>query len=208
MLKQTLVGIGLLATMAGPCFAGDIIEFSLVGKLGYLQPLGEWTAHRYAPGVDQFQGSYTVAPEFEVKIGDIGISVLYVYSSLSTAEWEDYVSGQGGGLSASGSLSQLGGVVKYYLIDTERNAVHIEGGLSYLFLNGNEQYRGFDYEYDFLKSGLGFLAGAGYEYAFNEQLSAVTPVRFLWRPEGIKYPEGKADDIFGLLLMVGLKLTF
>jgi len=208
MLKRTLVAVGICAIAAGPCFAKDTVEFSVLGKVGYSLPLGEWTSHRYAPGIDQFQGGYTVSPELEIKFGDLGISIMYTYSSMSTTEWEDYVGGQGENLFASGSLSQLGGVIQYYFVDTGRNAAHIEGGLSYIFLNGDEQYRGYDYKYDFLKSGLGFLAGAGYQYAFNERLSVVLPVRFLWRPEGIKYREGKTHDIFGLLFMPGLKLTF
>jgi opacity protein-like surface antigen len=208
MLKKTLLAVGIFAIAAGPCFATDFIELSVLGKVGYSLPLGEWTSHRYAPGIDQFQGGYTVSPEVGIRFRDLGISIMYTYSGMSTKEWEDYVGGQGESLSASGSLSQLGGVIQYYFVRTDRSAAHIEGGLSYVFLRGDEQYRGFSYEYDFLKSGLGFLAGAGYQYAFNEQLSVVFPVRFLWRPEGIKYPEGKTYDIFGLLFMPGLKLTF
>jgi hypothetical protein len=208
MLKDALVAIGILAVAACQCFANDPIEFSALGKVGYQSPLGKWTSHRYASGIDQFGGGYALSPELEVKVGDVGISIMYAYTSMSTTDWEDYVGRQGEDLYASGSVAQLGGVIEYFFIDGERNAAHIEGGLCYVFLNGDERYRGFSYDYDFMKSGLGFLAGAGYRYSVNRRLSLVLPVRLLWKPKGIKYPEGKTHDIFGLLFMPGLRLTF
>ena len=208
MCKRILIAMAILTMTATACFGQDSIEFSVIGRAGYFLPLGEWSSHRYAPGVNQFQGGYLVSPELELKFNDIGIALWYSYASLRTTEWEDFVSGQGESLFASGSLSALGGAIQYYFIDTERNSVHIEGGLSYVYCKGNEQFKGFDYECDFLKSGMGFLGGAGYQYSFNERLSMLLPVRFLWRPEGIKYPEGKTYDIFGMYFLPGLKLTF
>lgn len=208
MFKNIVMAMSILTIMANACFGQDSIEFSATGKVGYFLPLGEWTSHRYAPGINQFQGGYTVSPELEIKFSDIGIGIFYSYTNLRTTEWEDFVNGQGETLFASGSLSQLGGVVQYYFVNTVRNSIYIEGGLSYVFLKGNEQFKGFDYEYDFLNSGLGFLAGTGYQYSFNNRLSILLTVRFLWRPEGIKYPEGKTYDIFGMFFLPGLKLTF
>lgn len=208
MCKIILLVTGIVAFLAGVCFADTTIEFSLMGGIGYFHALGDWTTHRFAPGVDQFQGRYTLSPEFEVKINDIGIGLFYSYTRLSAVDWEDYARSQGDDLYASGALGQLGGVVRYYPVNTERHAVNIEGGLSHVWLTGNEKYRGFDYEYDFVQSGLGFLMGAGYQYSFNERLSLTLPVRFLWKPEGIRYPEGNTYDVLGLLLMPGLKLTF
>lgn len=207
-MKRTFVVIGVLAATAGASQAEKSVEFSAIGRVGYFLPLGDWTSHRYAQGVDQFQGGYSVSPEFEIKFGDIGVCLLYSYTGLRTTEWEDFVGGQGESLFASGSLSQVGGALQYYFVNTDRNAAHIEGGMSYVFLGGNEQYRGTDYEYDFLQSGVGFLAGIGYQFGFNKRLSLTLPVRFLWRPEGVRYPEGKTEDVFGLLFLPGLKLTF
>ena len=208
MAKTIAMVMGVVLLTAGLCFADTTFEFSAMGGVGYFQPLGDWTAHRYAPGVDQFQGRYTVFPELEVKINDIGIGMLYSYTRLSSVEWEDYVRSQGGDLYASGSLGQLGGMVRYYPINTDRHEVDIEGGLVYVWLRGTEKYRGFEYDYDFLASGLGFLVGAGYSYSFNDRLALMVPVRLLWRPEGIRYPEGSTNDVFGVLLAPGLKLTF
>jgi hypothetical protein len=171
-------------------------------------PLGDWYTHRYAPGIDQFQGSYALCPEFEIKFNDIGISFLYSFTDLKTTQWEDFVNSQGESLAASGSLSQLGGVLGYYFVNRPRNSAYIEGGLCYVFLDGNEQFRGFDYTYDFLQSGLGYLAGAGYQLSFNPRLSLLLTARFLWQPEGIRYPEGKTYDIYGIYFLPGLKLTF
>jgi hypothetical protein len=184
------------------------VKFSVAGEIGYFLPVGDWTTHRFAPGVNQFEGGYTVWPELELRINDIGISAFYSYTKLGAGDWEQFVGREGEDLFASGSLSQLGGAVRYYFVNTGRHFADLEGGLSYVFLNGSEKYRGYEYEYDFLQSGVGFLGGVGYQYAFNKRLSLVLPVRFLWKPEGIKYPEGKTYDVFGYFFLPGLKLTF
>ena len=183
-------------------------KFSVIGKLGYFLPMGEWTEHRYASNVNQFAGSYTVSPELEIKFSDIAVGLTYSYARMSTTEWEDYVNSQGESLNASASLSHLGGVIRYYLYNSMQNFIHIEAGVTYLFISSNEQFNGYTYEYDFLKPGMAFLAGAGYQYALNERLTIVLPVQLLWRPEGIKYGEGKTLDIFGIYFTPGLKLSF
>ena len=208
MFKHSVLAMTLLAILAYPGVGRGSVEVSAVGKLGFFLPLGDWYAHRYVDGVDQFQGSYVLCPEVEIKFSDIGISVLYSYADLQTTEWEDFVNGQGENLYASGSISQLGGVLAYYFVNTQRNCAYIEGGLCYVSLVGKEQFRGFNYDYDFLQSGLGYLAGAGYQFAFNRRLSLLLTARFLWEPEGIRYPEGKTYDVYGIYFLPGLKLTF
>ena len=208
MFKHSVLAMTLLAVLASPGVGRSSVEFSATGKLGYFLPLGDWYKHRYAVGVDQFQGSYVLSPEVEIKFGDIGISVLYSYADLKTTQWEDFVNRQGENLYASGSISQLGGMLQYYFVDTPQNSAYIEGGLCYVYLDGKEQYRGFDYEYDFLQSGLGYVGGAGYQLGFNRRLSLLLAARFLWEPEAVKYPEGKTYDLFGIYFLPGLKLTF
>jgi hypothetical protein len=183
-------------------------KFSLTGNVGYFMPMGEWTEHRYASNVNQFAGSYTVSPELEIKFSDVAIGFIYSYARMNTTEWEDYVNSQGESLNASASMSHVGGFVRYYIYNSMRNFIHIEAGATYLFISSNEQFNGYTYEYDFLKPGMAFLAGAGYQYAFNERLTIVLPVQLLWRPEGVKYGEGKTLDIFGIYFTPGLKLSF
>lgn len=208
MFKGILMALSAMTTMASPCFGEMSVKFSALGRVGYFLPMGQWMSHRYASGIDQFQGGYAVSPELEIKFDDIAIGILYSYANMSTAQWEDFVNSHGEGLAATGSLSQIGGVLRYYVVDTARHSIHIEGGLSYLALGGNEQYRGYNYEYDFLQSGAAFLAGAGYEYSFNRRLSMTLPGRFLWKPNGIKYPEGRTYDVFGVFFLPGLRLKF
>jgi hypothetical protein len=213
MFKNIMMTMFLILMLAGVCYGRSSYgrrstKFSVTGEVGYFLPVGDWTTHRYATGVDQFQGGYTISPELEIQFNDIGIGLLYSYTRLSAGDWENFVSSEGEDLFASGSLSLLGGLVKYYLVNTERHSFDFEGGLSYVFLAGTEKYRGFEYSYDFLESGLGFLGGVGYQYSFNKRLSFILPVRFLWKPEGIKYPEGKTYDVFGFFFLPGLKLTF
>jgi hypothetical protein len=208
MFRKTLLIAISVVLAANVCSAKTTLRFSLIGQVGYFQPLGDWTTHRYAEGVEQFQGGYTITPEIELQINDVGLAAMYNYTRLNAGDWEEYVATQGEDLYASGSINQLGGLVRYYFVDTERHDLNLEGGLSYVWLKGTETYRGFTYNYDFMESGLGFLAGAGYHYAFNRRLSLMLPVRFLWKPEGIKYPEGETYDIFGLFFQPGLKLTF
>ena len=70
MFKNIVMAMSILPIMANACFGQDSVEFSPIGKVGYFLPLGEWTSHRYAPGINQFQEGYTVSPELEIKFSD------------------------------------------------------------------------------------------------------------------------------------------
>jgi hypothetical protein len=208
MLKTTVLAALLVLALAGACRGGEPLEISVSGSLGYFVPLGDWTAHRFDNGVDQFQGGFTATPELELKVGDIAFGLIYSYTKLGTSDWEDFVAQQGDVLDATASLNQFAGVVRYYMVDGAANRLALEGGLSYVELGGSERYLGYEYEYDFLQSGLGYLVGAGFQHSFDERFAIVLPVRLLWRPEGVEYPEGKSNDVLGVLFQPGFKLTF
>jgi hypothetical protein len=183
-------------------------QFSLSGTFGYFSPQGDWKKHMYAEGIDQFRGSYSTFAEFEIKFKDIGAGLIFNYSKMSTADWEDFVRNQGGDIYVSASHIQIGGMLKYYIVNSTPHLFNIEAGTAYLSLNSNEQFNGYAYPYDFLKSGMAVLLGLEYQYSLNERLAVILPLRMLWRPEGVTYSNGKTFDIFALYITPGLKLIF
>jgi hypothetical protein len=207
MFRNMFVVIITVLFMLGFSLSQSSTEIIFGVDAGYFHPMGDWTSHRYVlegsvTDIDlkQFQGSYVFIPEFEIKFSDISLALYYNYTKLSASDWENYAN-----VSVSSSMSQLGLFIRYFFLNSKPNLMNLEIGMNYIFLNGKERYI-YSYDYDFLTKGLGFTFGLGYRYAVNERLSLVANVRVLWRPEGIKYPAGKAYDIFGIYFTPGIKL--
>ena len=213
MLRNMFVVTNTVLFMLGISLSQSSTKIIFGADVGYFFPMGDWTSHRYVLEYDitdidvkQFKGGYVLVPEIELKFTDISLGLYYNYTKLSASDWEDYARRTGDIVSASSSMSQLGGFIRYFFLNREPNLMNLEIGMNYIFLNGQEKFNGYSYDYDFLNKGVGFTFGAGYQYSVNERLSLVANVRALWRPEGIKYPEGKAYDIFGIYFTPGIRL--
>lgn len=206
MLKQAAVAIIFLSIMLNAGFTQT--KIGLNGTLGYFAPQGEWKNHMYAEGVNQFQGGYSTFGDFEIKFGDVAFSLIFNYSKMSTADWEEFVRKDGGNINASASQGQIGSLLKYYVSNSQPHLFNIQAGAVYLSLKSSEQFNGYTYEYDFLNPGLAVLFGLEYQISLNDKLSFIFPIRALWRPEGIKYTDGRSFDIFGFYITPGLRFTF
>ena len=55
-------------------YVHELVKTSLCIHGGYFLAVGEWKAHRYAKNVDQFQSSYTINAEFEIKRQKFGFA--------------------------------------------------------------------------------------------------------------------------------------
>ncbi|MCK6622217.1 MAG: hypothetical protein HUU32_02370 [Calditrichaceae bacterium] len=206
MIRQLVFAIMLLSLLFNNGMSQT--KFNLSGTIGYFAPLGDWQKHMYAEGVNQFQGGYSMFPEAELKFKDVALSVIFNYSKMSATDWEEFVSEEGADIIVSASQSQIGGVVKYYFVNSQPHLFDFEAGAVYLFLKGTEQFHSYSYEYDFLNSGFAILSGLGYQFSLNDRLSIILPIRVLWRPEGIQFSDGRSLDIFGLYITPGLKFIF
>lgn len=183
-------------------------KFAISGSLGYFFPQGEWKKHMYTEEVNQFQGGYSVSSEFEIKFKDIAFSLIFNYSKMSTADWEQFVRNEGASINASASQNQIGGLLKYYVSNSQPHLFNIQAGVVYLSLRSTEQFNGYSYEYNFLNPGMAITFGLGYQFSLNNRLSVILPVRILWRPEGVIYTDGRTFDIFSFYVTPGLRLTF
>jgi hypothetical protein len=172
---------------------------------GYMFPLGEWNKHRYAEGVNQLQGGIALNGDMEFGIRRIGIAMNGGYSNLSVAEWEKYAGSQGEELDASAYALYFGILLKIYLYERPPNTFNLEFGLNYFSLTGQETFTGKTYEYDFLNSRFGFIAGMGYERFLNKQISFTVRLKGLFVPNGIQYADGEKQTIIGLQATSGFR---
>ena len=187
----------------------DLVSFTSIGfDGGYFLPLGEWKTHRYAAGVDQFQGDFKLGSELEFKSNKIGAGFIGSYSRFNLSEWENYAQHKGDIIDASASLYELGILLKYYVFVQKSNLASIDMGLNYLFLNGRETFSSYAYEYDFLKSKFGFTIGIGFKHRLADNLALNFNMRGVFLFEGIKYADGLTYDMIGLPMTIGIRYIF
>jgi len=187
----------------------DLSSFASFGfDGGYFLPLGEWKTHRYAEGVDHFQGNFKIGSELEIKSNKIGIGFIGSYSRFDLSEWEEYAQLKGNIIDASASLYELGILFKYYALVQKINLASIDLGVNYLFLNGRETFASYSYNYDFLRSKFGFIMGIGFKHLLADNLALNFNIRGVFLLEGIKYADGLTYDMTGLPMTVGIRYIF
>ncbi|NUO78802.1 hypothetical protein HUU05_01895 [candidate division KSB1 bacterium] len=172
---------------------------------GYFQPNGDWTAHRYAQGLDLFQGGATVHGEFELVYARVGIALRAGYANLSTTEWEEYASARGDEIQASASLFHVGVLLKPYLKTSEPDVIKLELGVLYALANGEEQFDNTRFEYDFFNSGFGFTGGVGYEHYFSRTTALTAQAITVLVLNGVRYADGEQHTLRGLSLVLGIR---
>jgi hypothetical protein len=187
----------------------DLASFASIGfDGGYFLPLGEWKTHRYAEGIDQFQGNFKIGSEFEIKRNKIGIGFIGSYSRFDLSEWEQYAQLKGDIVDASASTYELGILLKYYLLEQKTNLASIDLGANYLFLNGRETFNSYSYNYDFLWSKFGFTVGISFKHLLADNLALNFNLRGVLLLEGIKYADGLTYDMIGLPSTIGIRYIF
>jgi hypothetical protein len=172
---------------------------------GYFQPFGEWTEHRYALGAGLFGGSATFRGEVELRMRKWGIALNAGYTNLNTGAWEDYARARGDAIDASASLVQFGLLLKPYLKTRRPHIVKLELGLIYSLLNGEERFAGRRFDYDFMKSGFGFMAGVGYDRYLSQSTALTLRAGGVFVPGGVQYADGVKYGLNGMPVTVGIR---
>lgn len=182
--------------------------FSLGFDGGYFFPVGHWKTHRYAAGVDQFQGDFKIGLELETKITRIGIGIIAGYSRLDLSQWEEYAQRRGDIISASANIYDLGLLFKYYFIAQKPSLASIDLGFNYFFPQGHETFSAYSYDYSFFNSNFGFMIGIGVKHLLSDNLALSLNIRGMLSIEGVKYPDGLTYDIMGLPITIGIRYIF
>jgi hypothetical protein len=172
---------------------------------GYFQPLGEWMDHRYALGADFFRGSPTFRGEVELRMRKWGIALNAGYTNLNTGAWEEYAWAHSDEIAASASLTQLGLLLKPYLKTRRPHVVKLEFGLIYSLPKGEERFAGRRFDYDFLKSGFGFMAGVGYDRYLSQYTALTLRAGGVFVPDGVQYADGVKYGLNGMPITVGIR---
>ena len=201
-----LIALALLIPKAGSAQGVRQYPFLTLGiNGGYFQPNGDWTAHRYAQGVNLFQGGPAVTGEFELSYARVGIALRAGYVNFSTTEWEKYASARGDEIQASASLFHVGVLLRPYLKTSEPDVIKLELGALYAIPSGEERFNNRRFEYDFLNSGFGFTGGVGYDHYFNRTTALTAQAAGLIVPNGVRYADGEQHALRGLSLALGIR---
>jgi hypothetical protein len=173
---------------------------------GYSWPLGNWNSHRFAP-VDQFGSGFAVRADFEFKTGEKGgVAIGGGYIRLGTSDWEDYARSRGSEITASSYVAYIGIILRPYLIRGENDHLKLDLGASVAFQSGKEQFAGWSYEYDFLKSPrLGIILGAEYDRFLTESVAITAKADVLMVLAGIEFEDGESSTLSVLPVTIGFR---
>ena len=206
-LLFTPAAVLLVLLLPGLC-AGQEVTPSLGFDLGWFVPLGDWTAHPYAEGVQQFKGGPTLGGELELRIFGINMGFFYTHTKLDVDDWVNYALSQGDDISASCSMKIYGIVLKHYFGKEAPNLFDLELGLAHVSFDGRESHAGHSYPYNFLTSDAGFVLGLSYKRLLSPRVALVLNARGFMVWDGVRYVSGERQHIFGLPLTAGVRLIF
>ncbi len=206
--KKLLVVIALVLLMPNVGRTQEMRQFPYLAlgiNGGYFQPNGDWSAHRYAQGVELFQGGPTVNAELELAYARVGIALRAGYADFRTKEWEEYANARGDEVQASASLFHVGVMLKPYLKTSEPDVIKLELGVVYATPSGEERFDNRRFEYDFFNSGFGFIGGVGYDHYFNRTTALTVQAVALLVPGGVRYADGEEHVLRGVSLTLGIR---
>ena len=174
---------------------------------GILWPVGDWTGHRFAQGVNQFQRGLTFALEFEHRFSELAsFSLTGGYGSLDVNDWENYARSRGDNVEGSAYVLYGGLRLNFYIFNHRPNTLKMGVGVLYLGSHGQEQFRSFAYDYDFLPgSSVAFLTGVEYEWSINDSFALTAKADLVVAPSGVEYVDGKEYAIYGVPTTLGIR---
>jgi len=216
MLNRMKYGPALLAiSLALPNGAWGQFEMEQVDKefsswiigidAGYFQPLGTWTDHRYARGVDLFRGSVAFNVDLERRMRRVGVALNAGYANLNAGAWEDYAAAKGDRIESSASLLHFSALLRPYLKTSKPDVVNLELGVLYLLPQSQERFANRSYDYDFLTRGFGFIAGLRYERYLNRTTALALRISGVLVPSGVQYADGEKHLLSGLPITMGIR---
>jgi hypothetical protein len=176
--------------------------------VGYFTPSGNWTSHRYAAGVDQFRGGFSIGTELEFRFFALDLALYGRYTRFNVDDWTDYARSMGDQVSASASMIDSGMLMKFYFIEGSRDRASLGLGLTYYGFNGDESFGGYSYSYDFLVGNLGYVLELGYKRLLSDEFALAAAVRCNFLLEGVRYADGEKYDIIGIPVTLGIRRLF
>lgn len=182
---------------------------SLGLEVGYFFPVGDWKEHRYATGADQFRGSVAAGLDLEVRLfQSVGVAANIGYLRLGVGDWEKYAANRGDIVDASASMVHVGVLIKPYLWMDRYNVVKLRLGASLFFPSGQESFDRFTYEYDFLVTRLGYVAGIEFDRSLNRNTALALRISGIVVPSGVQYADGEKHSIVAFPITLGVRFHF
>ena len=174
---------------------------------GILWPVGDWTGHRFAQGVNQFQRGLAFGFDFEHRFSEsASLSLTGGYGSLDVSDWENYARSRGDNIDGSAYMLYGGLRLSFYIFNHQPNTLKMGVGVLYLGTYGHEQFKSFAYDYDFLPgSSVALLTGVEYEWSVNDSFALTARADLVVTPSGVKYVDGKEYSIYGIPTTLGVR---
>lgn len=201
----------VLFTARGWCQTDDELSGSSLGlDVGYCLPFGDWTNHRFANGVNQFESGLAFRGDLNLKVGrKFALAITGGYIDLNATDWEDYARKKGDQIKASSSAAYVGLLLKPHLLISHPDVIVLELGAGLFFLNGQETFNGMTYDYDFLKgTRFGIIAGLEYGRFLSESFALSFRATGLIVPSGIQYADGLEHTITAVPITAGVRVFF
>lgn len=205
-----LLAVFVLPQDASAAWGEDSPRNSASVEGGVFWPVGDWTGHRFARGVNQFQRGLALGIEFEHRLSEVvGLAMMGGYGSLDVSDWEAYARSRGDNVEGSASVFYGGLRLKFYLFDHGSHTVKAGFGGLYFASHGQEQFRSFVYDYDFFSnSSAAFLAGIEYDLSVSNAIACMVKVDLVVLPSGVEYTDGKTYSIYGVPTTLGFRFFF
>jgi hypothetical protein len=195
----------LYAITPAICKAGGGLGIGFCG--GYFLPEGEWTQHRYAPGVTQFGGGLQLALDLEFAIHrDWDMGFYFRFAGLDTGEWEWYVKQQGESIHSEAHMILFGCVMRPHIIVTPDQLTRIEFGLGLASIWGKEEYADLSYEYDFFgPADFAYLVGVEHDWFLDENIALMARAGIIFMPTAVNYADGVNQSVHGFPFSLGIR---
>jgi hypothetical protein len=179
-------------------------------NVGYFYPQGSWTQARTDPSVDYFKKGLYVEGDLELAVFRWWAIVFSAgYANLDISEWEDHVASAGDTLSGSAEMFHMAISLRPYLIGGGAFNVKAQFGLGYFFPGGRETYNSVKYDYDFLKSGIGIIAGIEVDQYLSGNAAIAIRFSYFLIPDGVEYADqSESYNITGLPITIGVRFDF
>jgi hypothetical protein len=126
---------------------------------------------------------------------------------LGTGDWETYSRARGDNVRSSARVLLVGVLLKPYLMRTFPDVLKLGFGVGNAFASGHETFRGFSYDYDFLKGGFVFIGGVEYDRYFADKYAIVARACAVIG-EGLEYADGEGRLMITIPVTVGFRIAF
>ncbi len=178
-------------------------------NIGYFFPQGGWTQARINPSIRYFKKGISSEADLELAVVQWWTIVLSTgYTNLDVSEWENYASSDSNTLAATAGIVHFGVSVRPYLMSSSAFNVKAQLGLGYFLLEGEETYNSVKYDYDFLKSGFGLIAGIEIDQYLSGDAAVAVRLSYFLIPSGVEYADqSESHNVSGIAMTGGFRFN-